>query len=371
MPDIPSRLDFFQLARTDIVSRNTKIDPAQVNLAGSDVNIFTGTSAVLAAALMRQLLYRIAAHELDNATEEDLDRLVWDRYQLLRKGSTAAIGNAQISRLSTANGAGTVPIGTVITTTTGASYVTTSPASFASGDFTSRCDIRATEAGKATQIGARQLEGFANPDSLFDPTLTVTNESPTAGGEDAELDPTFRDRARKFWLAARRGTLGAIEFGALKVDGVVSAQAEEVLNSDDATPARIVYLYIADSTGVSSDALADRVRVALGEWRAAGIQVIVVTSLPEIVGIVLKLRFLANVDTVTLTDVVRTGVVSFVNSLPVNGPLYISQLYATLQRYTSQGLVVDQDTIQAPAGDIIPTTGQTLRTTLAFVVTAP
>jgi hypothetical protein len=113
--------------------------------------------------------------------------------------------------------------------------------------------------------------------------------------------------------------------------------------------------------------LANQVLAALDEYRAGGIAVLVSTSIPQLVSVVLSLTFSGSVDTVTLSQLIQAAVVSFVNSLPVNGPLYVGQLYSLLQRYAAQGLVVNQSSIVAPAGDVVPTLGQTLRTLPANV----
>jgi hypothetical protein len=182
---------------------------------------------------------------------------------------------------------------------------------------------------------------------------------------------------RDFWNSARRGTLGAIEFGARTVPGVESAQAfEEVTGFSifDLTgvtgitrvqvtnqPARIVKLFIADSTGNANAALATIVRQALVEYRAGGIQVAVFTSSPQIVSVSLKLSFRGPVDTATLGEAVRQAVIAYVNSLPVNGPLYRAALFSVLQRYADDGLVVGTDSVVTPTGDVSPTSGFTIR----------
>jgi len=236
-------------------------------------------------------------------------------------------------------------------------------------DLVSRANVRAVVAGKASQVSFNGLRRFLRPDTLFDPTLFVTNDAPTAHGEDQEEDDDFRNRVRQFWRTARRGVLDAIEFGALSVPGVFSAQAIEVLTTGN-TPARAVNLYISDSTGVASDVLAQQVSVRLLDYRAGGIAVIINTSLPLIVDISLVLTFRANVDTVTLSDQIRAAVVEFINSLPVNGPLYVGELFSVLRRFAPDGLIVNQGSIVAPVGDLIPSVGQTLRTTLANVLVA-
>lgn len=366
MPDLPTRLDYFALGRDKVVQTAKKIDPAQIDVQGSDVNLFVGIASVLAAQVTNQLAYRTAALLLDGSDDEDLDRYAYDRYGLVRKGASPARGTIKVSRTSTTAGAGTVPIGTKVTTNTGFEYVTTTTATFAALDTSATCKVRAAQAGKATQAGAGAIQRFAQPQLLWDATLTCTNEAATAGGEDAEEDETFRARVRDFWRTARRGVIGAIEFGALSVEGVVSATAVEALTTSG-SPARVVNLYIADSSGVASDALADEVRVVLEDYRAAGIAVLIQTSIPLVVDIDLKLSFRAGVDTKTLTDEIVAAVVEFVNSLPVNGTLYRAQLFSVLQRFAADGLIPDEQTIQLPTGDLVPSVGQTIRTTLANV----
>lgn len=366
MPDLPTRLDYFSIGREVVVQKSTKIDPAQVDIEGSDANLFVGIAAVLADQITKQLAFRTAALLLDGADDEDLDRYAFDRYNLTRKGASAARGTVTFSRTSVAAGAGSVPIGTKLRTDTGVEYVTTTVASFTASATSASANVRAAQAGKATQVGPNAINRVAQPQLLWDATLEVTNLKTTAGGENAEDDETFRARVRDFWRTARRGILAAIEQGALTVDGVVSANAVEALTGSG-DPARVVFLYIADSSGVASDALAEEVKVALDDYRAAGIAVLISTSTPLIVDIQLRLAFLAGVDTRTLTDQIRAAVVEFVNSLAVNGPLYYGQLFSVLQRFVADGLILNQGTIVAPIGDLVPPVGQTIRTTLANV----
>lgn len=370
MADLPTRLDLFAIGRDFVTQRATKIDPAQIDIEGSDVNLFVGVASVIGDQIVKQLAYRTGALTLDGSDDEDLDRYAFDRYQLARKGASPARGPARIFRASFVGGAGVIPIGTKIVSNTGFEYITTTTATLGAADLTTSANVRAVEAGKATQVGAGALVRFQNVSGLFDGTLQVINDGPTAGGEDAEDDDTFRSRIRSFWKTARRGILAAIEFGALSVEGVVSAQAVEILTTGS-TPARLVQLFISDSTGVASDALAAEVRSALDDFRAAGIQVLISTSLPLIVDISLRLSFRANVDTLTLTDNVRNAVVEFVNSLPVNGTLYVGQLFSVLQRFVEDGIVINQGSLVAPVGDLVPDVGQTIRTTLANVVVVP
>lgn len=364
--DFPSRLDLLSIARLYVLSRATKIDPAQVDIEGSDVNLFVGISSVVGYQIVLALAQSVNSLLLDGAFDEDLDRYAFDRYQLTRKGAAAARGQVDLFRASLAGGAGFVSIGTPLLTLNGVEYVTSSTGVFSATTSKITVEVRASQAGKISQVGANQIRQFVSPSTLFDPTLQVNNPAATAGGEDPESDELFRERIRSFWLTARRGTASAIEFGAKTVDGITSAQAKEVMTADP-KPARVVLLRVADSSGVASAALAHAALVALDEYRACGIAVVPEIGTPQLVSVALKLTFAGNVDTVTLADNIRAAVVEYVNSLGVGETLYRSELYSVLTRFKSAGLLVSQDTILAPTGDIVPSAGKTIRTTAAQV----
>jgi hypothetical protein len=371
--DMPTRLDLYALGRDHLVQRAKRIDPTQVDVLGSDANIFVGSVSVMLKRVVDQLGYEVAKKTLDGCEDQDLDRWLYDEYKMLRKGASSAVGTVRFYR-ATSGTSGVIPKDTQIRTLSGAVYITTSAASFGTTDLTSIADVRAAEAGKATQAGANTIRSIVTPGALFDPTIQVNNDEAAAGGEDAEGNDDFRERGRDFWPSARRGTLGAIEFGAREVPGVVSAQAVEVtetlnLNGVILTlPARVVILYISDSSGVASAALAKKVETQLLEYRAGGIAVIVMTSKPQLVSILLKLAFRANVDTVALAGNVQSSVVEYINSLPVNAKLTVADILVVLSRYKEDGLIIDQNSVVAPVGDIIPTPGQTIRTTTDLVV---
>src|SRR5580698_4938756 len=59
--DIPSRSDLFSIGRSYVLDRATRIDPNQVDVQGSDVNVIVGSQSVVAYQLSKQLAYRTAA----------------------------------------------------------------------------------------------------------------------------------------------------------------------------------------------------------------------------------------------------------------------------------------------------------------------
>lgn len=366
MPELLSRLDFYQIGRRYVLTRARRIEPAQVDVEGSDINLFIGSQSYCAHAVSRQLGDRINALLLDGAEGEDLDRYAYDRYQLTRKGASSALGQVRFFRTSAALGAGEIPIGQKLRSLAGIEYITTTGAVFSAGALETNAFVRAVQAGRDYQVGRNQIRTIDNVAALFDPTLQVNNDDPTAGGNPREDDDVFRERIREFWSRAQRGTLAAIVFGARGVEGVDSATAREVVNVDG-LPARLVELFIADASGIASQALASRVDEELEEWRAGGIYVLTHLSIPQIVVVQLALTFIAGVDTVAISEEIRNAVVTFVNSLPVNGSLLRNDLASVLARFRNAGLVPNQATVVVPAGDLVPDTGKTLRTDLSNV----
>lgn len=365
---LPTRADLFAEGRAYVRDRARRVDPALVDVEGSDLNLYVGLTSFVGEAIVRQLGDRFAALLLDGALGEDLRRLVQDRLRMAPKDASAAVAEVRHFRPTAAAGPGAIDAGTRILSLGGIEYVTTTQADFSASALSATSEARATSAGKEFQVGRNQLRRYAEPSQIFDPSIEPTNDEPAAGGEPAESDDELRERARDFWRAARRGTKGAIELGARFVPGVSSAEAQEAFDGLG-RPARIVRLSIADSSGISSLAQARSVDAELFDWRACGIYVAIDTSLPQIVDVALRLRFAGGTSsTSALATTIRGAVVEFVNSLGAGRTLYKSELSALLARYRRSGLLPDENTIAEPAGDVVPAPGRTLRTQPANVV---
>lgn len=359
---LPTRLDYRQIGRRYIIAHAKKIDPAQVDIQGSNADILLAAPSLMAQAVTRHFAEALRAHTLD-ADDDDLDREVLDRYPLPRKGAAPAVVPLEFTRTAATAGAGPIPVGTRLSTLTGIDYITTTACSFGASQTTGvSCEARAVQAGFEYQVGRNQIRRFANPGLLFDPTIQVNNSEPAAGGAAREDKDAYAERARNFFTASRAGTLPAIEQGALTVDGVASASAIEVLTNG--SPARLVQLVVADLAGVCNRVLAAKVQQALLEYRCGGVGVIILSSVPEMVSGQLALQFAPNVDTSTLSTNVRQAIVDYINGLGANDTLYRSDLAAVLARYKSQGLIASQGSIVTPVGDVVPDPGRTLRARL-------
>lgn len=370
MPDLPTRAELFSVGAAEIATRSAarpggqRINPEQVFVEGSDMNIVTASSSAMGDEVMRQVSLRAQALMLLGAKNEDLDRIVADRFSptVVRKDASPAIGEVVITRASGALPALVFPIGTRFKTAGGVEFDSLYVASLAAGsNGPVTVLVESRTAGTQGNVAAGTVNAFASPP---DSDLIVTNPEPMAGGDDTETDARLRARARDFFRAARRGTLAAIVFGALTVNGVRQATAVEETNAFGVPTGR-VFLYVADALGQANSALVGLVRSALVEYRAAGVYVDVSGSIPTFVSIRYRLRFAAGVDSTRAFALVQNATVAAVNALAPNATLTVALLFAVAR--SVPGVIVLNDAVQEPVGDLVPTPGQIIRTRFDLV----
>ena len=371
MADLPSRTDLFEIGAAEIASRssvrpiNQRISASEVFTQGSDINVVTASASAMGDEVLRQLCLKVAALYLDNAEGEDLDRLVADRWSptLVRKEATPSVVTLQFSRSSGALPAETFPVGRKFRTTNGIEFSTSLAVSLSAGSY-GPVSVTATcvDTGQAGNVAANTVTQFVEPPT--DPAIQVTNPEPAAGGDDPETDARLRQRARNFYLAVRRGTIAAIEFGALTVAGVRLATAtEETDPNGDETG--VVTLAIADAQGQGNAALAAAVRGALIEYRAAGIVVDVIAAVPSFQAITLLLRFQTGFDSSIVFAQVQQAILAAVNALAPGATLTVALITAAARQVP--GVIVLDDAVQAPVGDVVPAQGEVIRTSLALI----
>jgi uncharacterized phage protein gp47/JayE len=311
----------------------------------------------------------MAALFLDSAEGEDLDRLVADRFSptVVRKQPAPAVVLLEFTRPipPSAGAAVALPVGTKFRTASGTEFELTEPASLpASSSGPVQAAAQAVLAGSGGNVEADQIVQFAQAPT--DPAIVVTNPEPAAGGADRETDESLRERARDFYRTSRRATIEAIEFGALTVDGVTEATAEEVLDVDTGLPTGHVNLYVADAQGRSNSVLAAAVVAALREFRAAGVVVDVVSTQPRFEAIEYQIAFAAGTDTRGAVAQLKALTVAAVNLLAPQETLQRSLLFALAR--SIPGAIVPDTAILLPAGDVVPDAGEVIKTRLDLVV---
>jgi len=375
MPDYPTRAELFQIGADAVLLRaqarpnGARLSPSEVFTEGSDINILLNAGASMAHEALYQAQERLAALLLDGANGQDLDRLVADRFSptIVRKQASPSVVPLSFSRSAGPLPAVLLPVGARFQTLDGISFELTAPMAMpAASTGPIEAAAQSLSTGVAQNVVAGTISVFQSQSS--DPNLQVTNLVPAAGGDETETDAALRRRARAFYSAVRRGTLAAILYGILTVPGVRTANVVEQLDGLG-DPNGIVDGFIADAAGNGNSALATAVTIALLDWRAQGIKVNVIGASPVYVSIGLRLRFESGVSAAVAFERVKMLVNAAVNQLAPQQTLPASLITATARRVP--GVIVLDDALQFPPGDVVPATGEILKTTLDLISAVP
>lgn len=354
--------DLFLAGRREAIIQPTRFDKAIIDTEGSDVNVVLNASATMGEEVVRYLVTRLNAKTLSNSRGEDTDRVIMDLYNLPRQTAQAAVVELQLTRTSTTGL--TIPRNSQFGSESGVTFSTQTDVSFPLNNLGplyvyASADRTGSDGNVGADTVTRPLGGFS------DSTVLVTNPDPAAGGIEAQEDDDYKSDARDFFINARRGTKTAIEFGARQANGVFQASAIEDLNSDGIEIGR-VQLYITDQDGQANTALAELVEEELDEYRALGVPVSIVPSVPQYIDvIVVGLQFEAGVNTSQVLETASASVLSAVNSLRPGETLRRASIFAALDRV--DGLIVPDGSVTEPAGDIVPSTGTTIKTTTEMI----
>jgi hypothetical protein len=379
MADFPTRTDLFRIGRDRILRLNGKLSAEVVQRDGTDANVMLAGGSAMADAVVGQLVNVCRGQFLDSAEKTQLDRLVFDRFGLVRKPAAPSLGTAQFTTTNPVAAAFTLPNNLSLSTPDGIAFITTVASSFPIGSTGPIfVPIRSSIAGFNQQAKAGSITSIKGNVPGGPGDLVVTNLVATAGAADVEDDPSLRDRARRFWTTSQRGTLAAIENGAVAVPGVVRAATVEVLDSSG-RPGRWVQLLISDrftdalvsinQTSAAYDAqsqtLARTVFNALAEFRCGGNYVQVIVAQVALLMIRLDLTFSASIDPIAVSEQARAVVVNHVNSLDPGAP-FVPEDAVTVLRSVS-GLLMTGNEIAVPAGTVQPRAMQVIRTSFDLV----
>jgi hypothetical protein len=385
MPDLPTYTDLFRVARDQILQLNGQISQDAIEREGMDANILVAGGVAAADEVVGQLTDLGAGLYLDSATGTKLDRLVFDRYGLIRNPAAAAVGSVVFTTATPSPTTFTIPSGTVLASSGGLQYITTTDAIFiagATGPLT--VAVRSVLAGANQNATVGSIINITSQISGSPSNLAVTNTLATAGAADAETDQALRNRARGFFTTVQKGTLAALQNAALGVAGVQTAAAFEVIDSYG-RPARQVQLVVSDqfttqfaNTSVvppqyaqQSQMLAANVFNALSDVRPAGTFVQVIVAQVILQGVQLALTFQAGVDTNQVALQARAAVTNYVNSLAPGSPFQVGTLnpqVGALGALSSvPGLILTGGEIVSPAGTVQPAVTQVIRTSLGLV----
>jgi len=379
MPDLPKFQDLFRAARDEALIRNAKLSREAVEREGTDANVLIAAGAAIGDEVVGQVSDLQAALFLTSAVGEDLDRLVFDRYGLVRKAAASSRGSVQFT--TTAASPTTFPLasGTVLQAVSGIQSVATEDSVFSAGSIGPvTVAVRSVLAGATQNAKIGEITSIVSGIPGAPNDLKVTNPYATAGAADAETDDSLRERARRYFVTARRGTIAALEETALSVPGVLSASAYEVIDQSGRA-ARQVQLVISDQFTeqfvefdvvppryqTQSQALTVQVVEALEDMRAAGVYVGVFVASVVVQPVQLTLTFQAGASVNDAALQARAAVVNYVNALAPGKPFVLADLLATIRLVP--GLTYTGAEVYSPLGDITAKPLQVIRTSLGLV----
>ena len=376
--DRPTYADLFSIARNQLLLANPRL--TAVDREGSDANALVASIAAVGDEVAQQVSYVAAASFLDTATGLNLDRLVFDRYGLVRKPAAAALGTVQFTSATGAASTFAIPVQTKLVTADGTQFETTQPATFTLGsNGPVTVPVRSVLAGTTQQAGIGEINTLLSPVPGAVADLSVTNALATAGAADPETDAELRERARRFFTTVQRGTLAAIEQAARGVPGVRYAAAFEDVDAygqqtgyvslavtDQYTDTLALLGTVPPAYEAQSQQLAERVALAVDQARAAGIYVATIVAQVVLQPVTLLLRVKAGFDTQTVSLEARAACVQVVNALAPGASLTVAALEAALANVN--GLYQSSDTVTLPVATVVPTPLQVIRTNLQLVV---
>lgn len=365
MPGTPSWLDLYNEGRIELLTKRPDLQALPGDI--TDMILAEGASMadVVAESIARSHAKRYLHTVVAAGSDDDVDELVFDRTlgRVIRHAASKATTTVKFTRATTAAGGGTLDAGFVVATaraTDGSQYryLLDAPLTFSASDTTKTGTATAEKTGAASNAKAGKVTQIVS--SPFDSSLTVQSTEPAAGGADKESSDDLILRALDFPSTIEKGTLAALQTGALRVPGCRIATAYE-------DPTGLVTLYVADRDGNSSTPLVTAVRAELETggttgrgWRAAG-SIVTVTG-----GIVLEIETQVELTVDSGFDVTARAA-DIISAITARGERYGAG--ATVDRDHIKTAVFNVDrkikgvTVLLPAANIIPSANQVPRLT--------
>lgn len=141
----------------------------------------------------------------------------------------------------------------------------------------------------------------------------IYNPEPFITGQPEESKEDRKKRFTRYIDTLSRGTLGAIQYGCLRVQGVTGAYADESIGE--------VVVYVHDAAGNLSDELKEQIRISLIEYRSAGIPVNILPVTKRSVDMTIEVQLNPGFDPARYREVVENSVTSFLNYYTVSKSL--------------------------------------------------
>lgn len=381
MADFPTFDDLFAIGRKQVLIDNPDLAVDAVDRAGSDANSLVAVGAAMADEVAGHIAMNYGGMWLHTAKGQQLDRLVFDRYGLVRQPASPAVGIVEFTTAAANPATFTIPVGVLLASVTGVQYRTITAATFPVGSSGPvQVQVVSTLSGAGQRVLPNRITTISSAIAGAPTDISVNNPVATAGDANEESDDQLAGRAQAFWQTARGGTAAAVEQRALAVPGVRAATLHELTDSVG-VPDRAATLVVTDeytdeladlsaevpSYAAQSQALAKTVLAQLVDTRPIGIPIYVYVARVRILPITLNLTLTATATPATVTAA-RAAVLRYTN---LNRPGAVWSRGAAIQAlFGIAGLQVTGNDIAYPPGDVIPGPLEVLRTSMSLVSTS-
>ncbi len=335
---------------------------------GDITEMLISGAAAMADRLIGWFAERIAATFLDGAIGDDLTQLCADHWNIQRQSADKALGTVTFTRTGADAFARSFPIGTVVATARDSQgndiqFVTTEAAAWAistNGDRT--VNTQAVVAGVTGNLSDVDLVTRIISTPPAGGTYTLTASTLPAGGAAEETDEELRDRTRLYPSTLRRGTPGALEYGATSVESISVAKASCVQDTTG-----LVTVYVSDVSGNSTGdtvevsplttddgTMTHKVAVELYQWACAGALVNVTGGSIQTVDVTVTIAVKLGVDVNQLITDVQNSIDARISKLNIGDTLYLSDITSAVKAVDPDNIV--NIVVNTPLVDTVPTT---------------
>lgn len=336
MPETPSFQELYDLGKAEVQARNAALTDWD---EGSINDVLVGLCAALVDGNYGKTIEEFRKTFVLSAKGEDLTDLAKDHYDLDREAATAALATVTLTRPTAAAGNVNITTDDRFSTEPDADGIVYDFAPLAAATMTGTTldvDCECTVTGPGGNVSADKVVVIST--ALSDSTVTVTNDEDASGGNVEESDEDLQARVYRTLASLVRGTLAAVELGAMGVSGVALAY----LDKASAT------VYVCDSSGNSSDEMIQAVLLELENWQPVGPNFNVDGVALSAPAIGLTVTFSDGVDVTTVTAAIETAVVAFVNRTGIADELLLSDLVVVTKKVPGVKDVV----VTAPATNL-------------------
>lgn len=304
--DVKSQSEIYEIFQNEVQGNSPDGDLSDFS-EGSMLDVIAGAiaagqnevSELLVSEFMKTYFSTAPGPTADDDTDY-LAKLAVDHFgeDFDRPEASKSTGSVLFERASDDAGDCVIPIGTIVKTEKDANgneiRIETTEA-VTMEDLEVSAAVRAMVAGSNGNVAIGKIVVIES--TLTDPTITVTNETATAGGEDAPDDAEYREIIKNLILSLAGATEAAVRGKILAVPGVAFADLVTInmpvieYDLDTMEPKagesffRIPYpvAYIADEDGNSSPELIALVKAAILLVRACGVKIDVKGAIPVMI----------------------------------------------------------------------------------------